>query len=337
MTFVRPVLLLALWLAPVLAAVSWRLWRRRESRAALLAGPEKARAVFGRGRAAAQIALATAGFALAVVALARPQWGEREEEVLSQARNVLLLLDVSRSMLAEDVRPSRLERAKADLSDLVGSLAGDRAALVAFRGGDAVLCPFTTDTAFLREAIAAASVDSAARGETDLGRALRAALALFEPLAGDANAIVLVSDGEDLAGAGRKAAEECGARGIPVFCMGVGSAAGASVPAGEGGKPLVHRGEPVVSKLQSADLEAIAAASGGVYLPLESTSGSNTLGSLYRDHVRALVAREKREALEARRVERYQLFLLPALLLVLAAAFLSRGRPAARRPSSFQP
>ena len=337
MTFVRPVLLLALWLAPVLAAVSWRLWRRRESRAALLAGPEKARAVFGRGRAAAQIALATAGFALAVVALARPQWGEREEEVLSQARNVLLLLDVSRSMLAEDVRPSRLERAKADLSDLVGSLAGDRAALVAFRGGDAVLCPFTTDTAFLREAIAAASVDSAARGETDLGRALRSALALFEPLAGDANAIVLVSDGEDLAGAGRKAAEECGARGIPVFCMGVGSAAGASVPAGEGGKPLVHRGEQVVSKLQSADLEAIAAASGGVYLPLESTSGSNTLGSLYRDHVRALVAREKREALEARRVERYQLFLLPALLLVLAAAFLSRGRPAARRPSSFQP
>ena len=330
MTFVRPALLLLLWAVPALAALAWWLWRRREVRAARLAGAAKARVVFGRGLAAAQIALACAGLALAVVALARPQWGEREEEVLSQSRNVLVLLDVSRSMLAEDVRPSRLERAKADLSDLVDSLAGDRAALVAFRGASVTLCPFTADEAFLREAIAGASVDSAPRGETDLGRALRAALKLFEPLASDANAIVLVSDGEDLAGAGLKAAEECGARGIPVFCMGVGSAAGASVPAGENGLPLVHRGEKVVSKLDGTGLAAIAAASGGVYLPLESTSSGNTLGSLYRDHVRALVAREKREALEARRVERYGLFLLPALLLLLAAALLSRGRPASR-------
>ncbi|MBQ9727298.1 MAG: VWA domain-containing protein [Kiritimatiellae bacterium] len=332
MTFVHPALLLLLWPVPALAALCWWRWRRREARAARLAGPAKARAVFGRGLAAAQIALGCAALALALVALARPQWGEREEEVLSQSRNVLVLLDVSRSMLAGDVRPSRLERAKADLSDLVDSLAGDRAALVAFRSAPVVLCPFTTDDSFLREAIADASIDSAPRGETDLGRALRAALELFAPLGADANAIVLVSDGEDLGGAGRKAAEECGARGIPVFCMGVGSAAGANVPAGEGGLPLVHRGEKVVSKLRSADLEAIAAASGGVYLPLESTSsGGHTLGSLYRDHVRALVAREKREALEARRVERYPLFLLPALLLLLAAAFLSRGRPAARR------
>ncbi len=335
MTFVRPALLLLLWLAPALAALSWWLWRRREARAARLAGPERARAVFGRGRAAAQVALFCAGFALAVVALARPQWGESEEEVLSQSRNVLILLDVSRSMLAQDVRPSRLERAKADLSDLVDSLAGDRAALVAFRSGNAVLCPFTTDVAFLRESISAASIDSAPRGETDLGRALRSALALFEPLGADANAIVLVSDGEDLSGAGRKAAEDCGARGIPVFCMGVGSAAGASVPAGESGLPLVHRGETVVSKLDGDSLAAIAAASGGVYLPLESTSSGNTLGSLYRDHVRALVAREKREALESRRVERYGLFLLPALLLLLAAALLSRGRPAARKRVAF--
>ena len=82
---------------------------------------------------------------------------------------------------------------------------------------------------------------------------------------------------------------------------------------------------------------ACSAASGGVYLPLESTSSGNTLGSLYRDHVRSLVAREKREALESRRVERYGLFLLPALLLLLAAALLSRGRPAARKRASSLP
>ncbi len=337
MTFVHPALLLLLWLAPALAALAWWLWRRREARAARLAGPARARAVFGRGRAAAQIALASAGLALAVVALARPQWGERDEEVLSSSRNLLILLDVSRSMLARDVRPSRLERAKADLSDLVDSLAGDRAALVAFRAAPAVLCPFTTDVGFLRESIAGASIDAAPRGETDLGRALRAALDLFGPLGSDANAIVLVSDGEDLTGAGRAAAAECGARRIPVFCMGVGSAAGADVPADDAGKPLEHRGERVVSKLHGDDLAAIAAASGGVYLPLESTSGGNTLGSLYRDHVRALVARERREALESRRVERYPLFLLPGLLLLLAAAALSRGRPAARKPGFFKP
>ena len=330
MHFVRPELLLLLWLPPLWAAAALALRRRRARRLAAL-GPKAAASASAGGRFAAQLALCTAGLLLAVVALARPWWGEREETVETASRSVLVLLDVSRSMLATDVRPSRLGRAKADLADLAAGLRGDRAALVAFRAGTATLCPFTADTGFFLEAVAGASVDSAPRGETDLGGALAEGRRMLQGFAAGHRAIVLVSDGEDLTGRAVEEAKACGADGIPVFCVGVGGTRGADVPADDAGTPLEHRGEKVVTKLESETLVAVAAASGGVYLPLASTSGGATLGTIYRDHVRRVVREETRASAETRRIERYGLFLAPALVCLLLAVALSRGRPRAVR------
>jgi len=126
---------------------------------------------------------------------------------MQRGRDLIIALDVSRSMLAQDVHPNRLQRAKADIQDLLRELRGDRAALIAFRGKAVQLCPLTTDYAYLEQALAEVSPESAPRGETDIGDAVTKALEAFESDAGAYQAIILISDGEDLAGRIKAAAE----------------------------------------------------------------------------------------------------------------------------------
>ena len=144
--------------------------------------------------------LVLAGLFLCLFAASRPQWGKTTEKTVERSRNVVVAIDVSRSMLAEDVRPNRLERAKADVADLIDALEGDRCALVAFRRTGVVVCPLTTDHAYLRSALEQLSPESAPSGETDLGSAIRAALEALDPAADDHNAIIMISDGGDLRG-----------------------------------------------------------------------------------------------------------------------------------------
>ncbi len=274
-----------------------------------------------------QTACLLVGLTLALFAAARPQWGKSLEKTFARARNVAIAIDVSRSMLAEDVRPNRLERAKADVADLIDSLQGDRCALIAFRRTGVTLCPLTTDRSFLRAALEALTPDSAPRGETDLGSAIRAALAALDPAADDHNAIILISDGGDLRGEALQSAELAKKRGIPIFTVGIGDPVhGATIPLAEGQGVQMHDGKPVIVKLESAALEAVAQASGGRYVPL-ATAGTaeTTLGAIYRRFLRQVAALEQNEE-ELRLGERYQLFLAPGLVLLLLGAALSKGR-----------
>lgn len=330
MTFAQPALLLLLWLVP--AAVALWAWQRRRGRARLARINAVAGAATARdARFGAQLALVACGAALCVVAAARPRWGERDEVVLSRGRNVVIAVDVSLSMLAEDVRPNRLERARVDLRDLLADLRGDRAALMAFRGGAELLCPLTTDMAFLRQALEGLGTHSASRGETDIGGAIQKALETLKTFPGDHNAILLISDGEDLEGKAVDAAKVAGERGIPVFTVGLGDARGAAIPMGEG-ISLKHKGEEVVTKLDNQTLLDVATASGGAYIPLQTAgTGRITLGTLYQRHLRKVAAQDLQERAERRKVERYQWFLVPGLLCFACVAFLSQGRPARRR------
>ena len=250
----------------------------------------------------------------------------------------MVAIDVSRSMLAQDVRPNRLERAKADVADLIDSLEGDRCALVAFRRTGVVICPLTTDHGYLRSALEQLTPESAPRGETDLGSAIRAALEALDPAADDHNAIIMISDGGDLRGEALQNAALAAKRKIPIFTVGIGDPKhGAAIPSEDGRSELKFQGQTVKVKLEETALKAISEASKGRYVPL-ATAGTaeTTLGAIYRRFLRQVAAKEQNEEAE-RAAERYQIFLVPGLVLLIAGAALSKGRFAKKTSVRFTP
>lgn len=334
--FAYPEMLLFMALLPV-AAFAWAFMRARREKAlgriSLSVPPS--------GAGGVQLALVALGLALVFFAAARPRWGRTTQKTVSRSRNIVVAIDVSRSMLAEDLRPNRLGRVKADVADLIDSLGPDRCGLVAFRHNGVAVSPLTTDHSFLRSALESLSPDSAAKGETDIGSAIRECLNVLDsdaaedddrPAAdGSHNAIILISDGGDLKGDALKMAELAKRRRVPIFTVGIGDPVkGAPIPAENGKGYQTYKGSQVMVKLEEATLRKIAEASGARYVPLATLStAETTLGSIYRNYLREVAAAELNEE-ESSLAERYQFFLVPGLAMLLAAAALSRGRPAAR-------
>ena len=334
MKFVYPWMLALVAIVPVAGALWVFLRARADKRLAAFVAPSlQARLLPRHPRLfSLQAVLLLTGLAFVFFAASRPQWGQSEQKAEVRSRNVVIALDVSRSMLAEDVRPNRLERAKADLADLVSSLDGDRCALVAFRRTGVLLCPLTTDYAFIRSAIEDAGPHSAPRGETDLGSAIRTALGALDPAKDEHNAIILISDGGDLRGGALQAAEEAKKRSVPVFTVGLGNdALESSVPDASGSGVQMYQGKAVKTRLEHDTLDRIARASGGRYVPL-ATAGTaeTTLGAIYRRFLRQVAEEDLAEEEELRATERFGWFLVPGLLLVLLAGMFSRGRFAGR-------
>jgi len=332
--FSHPWVLFLIWLVPAVALWGYAAIGSREraiGRFVSATMQHKSRPERSRARIVWQGSLITTGLLLLMAAAAGPQWGMREVPVLSRGRDLVIALDVSNSMLADDVHPNRLERAKADLLDLIRDLRGDRAALVAFRQKANLLCPLTTDYAFLRQMLDTAGPNSAPRGETDIGDAIIKALEAFESHGGDHKAIILISDGEDLGGEAISAAKRAAERNIPIFTVGIGSRGGAKIPSPDGKGFVSHGGEQVVSRLNHEGLLAIAQETRGAYIPIERAStAETTLGTLYQRHLRNISAQDLEETHRRLYVERYPLFLLPGLTCLMAACFLSRGRLAGR-------
>lgn len=327
MRFANPLFLVLTALVP-LAGLWWAFLRARREKAL----SKIALSVPKSPTSGLQLAFVLVGLVLVLFAASRPQWGQVTERTTARSRNVVIAIDVSRSMLAADVRPNRLERAKADVADLIDSLDGDRCALVAFRRTGVQVCPLTTDHAYLRSALEQMTVDSAPRGETDLGSAIRAALDALDPAADDHNAIIMISDGGDLRGEALANAALAQKRGIPIFTVGIGDPrVGAPIPSEDGRGYLKYKGETVKVKLEDAALKAVADASKGRYVPL-ATAGTveTTLGSIYRRFLRQVAAKEQNEEAE-RAAERYPFFLVPGLVFLIAGATLSKGRFGGRK------
>jgi Ca-activated chloride channel family protein len=336
--FQYPWVLLLLWIVPVVGLV-WRLLSKRQTLGRTFVSPFMAAKLAPPSSPARrdwQLAFLMTGLLLALIALARPQWGTKNETVYQRGRDLLVVLDVSRSMLATDVHPSRLGRAKVDLLDLIRQLRGDRVGLLAFRGRPLLLCPLTTDYGFLSQTLEGTGVDSAPPGETDIGDAILEALKTFQGDTGSHKAIVLVSDGEDLAGKSAEAAAKAKEQGVAIFTVGFGSTEGAPVPSATDKKETMNfQGQAVVSKLNHEILRDIAEKTGGAYVPVGLANVK--LGDLYRTHLSRITARDLEESVQRRTVERYQWFLFPALLCFLAVAFFSRGQIAMRKPGARPP
>lgn len=254
------------------------------------------------------------GLALLVVALARPQWGKIEERVFDQSREVLLALDLSRSMLANDVKPSRLERARLLVESLLDRLKGERVGLLVFSGTAFLQCPLSPDYEVLREFLPALNPDYLPEGGTDYARLLKAALEAFSNEAGADRYLIVLSDGEALTEDWRSQLDTLKQRGIRVIALGVGTEAGSIIPAKDGGFVKDERGAVVMSKLSPNTLKQLASATGGAYA---EASGWLDLPALLQQ----TVERGKQGALSERKSvrlgERFQWFLAPALLLLL--------------------
>lgn len=221
---------------------------------------------------------------LMAISLAGPQYGYSWKEIERRGVDLMLVIDCSRSMLAEDIRPNRLERAKREVLDLLGMLRGDRMGLVAFAGTAFIQCPLTLDYEGFHLFLDALSPDFLPVGGTDLAGALSTAVSAFNREDATDKAIILITDGEstgeDPVAAARKAAD---AR-IKLFCIGVGAGEGVPIPTKDGGFVKDRNGNIVLSKLDETTLKQMAAVASGAYV--RSVAGDMDLDAIYQRYIR---------------------------------------------------
>lgn len=323
MTFAHPLTLL---LIPLVAAGTCWIFRGRSPAALRSLGRVRRLWADRRGltpqapvghRRARGLFFAAAGV-LAVAALARPQWGRIEEVRYQHAREVMVALDVSRSMLADDVTPNRLDRARLLIESVADELRGDRLGLLPFAGTAFVQVPLSADTEVLRALLPQVDPTYIPQGGTRYGRMLETAAAAFSTGPGQRYLLIL-SDGEALDDSWKTALPALQERGIRVVALGIGTHAGALVPAPGGGATKDASGAAIVSRLEPATLESLAAATGGTYRDAASWVDVPAL-------IRETVARGERgafvETRTARVPDRFQWFLAPAVLCALLSLWL---------------
>ena len=260
--------LAAAWLA--LSLYSRR--RRRRAAEAFVAQAMWSRILppDSRGRFWVKLLLRETAVVTGLVALAGPRFGTQYEDVIPRGSDLYVLIDVSRSMLAEDVPPSRLGRAKADVAALVSRLDGERVGLIAFAGQAVVKCPLTVDYDAFRRSLDELDPASAPRGGTAIGDAIRKALEVFQAQADRDQAILLITDGDDQQSYPLEAAAVAAERHVTIFTVGLGDADhGARIPQGAASKLYVeYQGQQVWSKLDGSLLKEIALKTSGVYVPV---------------------------------------------------------------------
>lgn len=332
MSVANPPWLLATLAALAVLALFWRAadrWRRTALER--FAAPQllgDLTAGLSPRRRGAKRALIAAGVALAGIALAGPQYGFTWEETQRRGIDVLIALDTSRSMLAQDVAPSRLERAKLAVRDLVDKLGSDRVGLIAFAGSAFLQCPLTLDHAAFLEALDALKPGIIPAPGSDLASALHTAQAALASEARNVKLLVLFSDGEDLGGGAIAAAEQAAQQGIRVFTVGVGSDAGELIPiaGADGGTEFLKdpEGQFVKSRLDADTLRRVAEITGGFYEPLGRQG--EAVAAIYERALAPLPKEELASRMRRVPIDRYQWPLALALLCLALEPLLRERR-----------
>lgn len=336
------VLMLLVLLLPALALLfAYARRRRRLMLARLMSSPLAARLIPATSdrRRLAGIACILGAVASLVLAMAQPRWGLSQEDLQAQGRNIVVLLDVSLSMLAEDVQPDRLTRAKRAVRSLVEAIGTDgnhRLGLVTFAGRADLRCPPTRDKELFLDRLETVGVDDVAQRGSAIGGALVQSLRLIEDQDPAFTDLVLVSDGEDHSGQPIEAARLVTGRGHGLFVVGIGDAARTvPVPTGrldDARTQLIYAGAPATTRFRRGTLVGIAEAAGTAYVPLET--GEPSLAAFYRDQLAGRPRHTHGDRAEQRPQHRFQLFLGLAVLLLLAETALRRPAPA---PPSLRP
>jgi len=260
-----------------------------------------------------------------VLCLLGPRWGFRWEEIKRRGVDIVIALDTSDSMLSRDVKPSRLERAKREVYDLINMLRGDRIGLVVFSGGAFLQCPLTLDHGACLMFLDYIDTTVVPQKGTNITGAIQKAVDAFDDMERSSKAIILISDGGNLVGDPLSAAREAKRKGIKIYAIGIGREdEEAPIPLREGGLKY-NKGKMVTTRLEDKTLKDIALATDGVYV--RSVTGDLDLEKIYYEEIHKKM--EKRELESTRRKrweERFQWPLILAVCLLFAEALIGERR-----------
>lgn len=326
--FAQPLWLLAGLLVCVLIIYLYRRFdRKRESDLAQLVHPRFRSQLFAAAspamRTTKRILWISAIF-LIFVTLARPQYGSDFREVKRRGIDLLFALDTSQSMLADDLSPNRLERARLGIIDFVNRLEGDRIGLIPFAGSAYALCPLTLDYDAFLESLQSVRTNMIPHQGTDLASAIREAERLFKENKNNQKILVLITDGEDLQGDVLSTALKASEEGMVIYTVGVGSPNGSTIPVqyNNGRRDVMRdaQGQEIRTALDEATLKKIAESSKGLYVPLGR--GAEGLNTIYQEKLRLVPKSDASQRLERIPLERYEWPLTLAIFLLLLEFFL---------------
>ena len=320
MKFAHPAYLLLFWIIPALVFFFIYAFRKKDKLIKLFCGEALYAELVPtarRGRQKLKAALLLGALCLLLLALMQPRWGFQWEDITRKGIDIIVAIDVSQSMLAEDIKPNRLERAKRKVYDLCQMLEGDRIGLIAFAGTSFVQCPLTLDYGAFKIFLDYLNPDLIPVPGTAIGDAIRTAVKSFNSRERTSKALIIITDGEDHESKPLEAAQEGKKEGVRIFTIGVGQEGGAPIPLqdGSGGFKKDERGDLVLSKLDETTLEKIALETGGSYV--RSVTGDMDLNKIYKDDIRGSIEKkELRSTRKKRWEERFQWFVFAALVLL---------------------
>ena len=335
--FENPIYLWLLLIIPILIIMKIMMWYVQRKKLSRIGNPTLLKELMpdiSRFRPWVKFLLLITALSSLILALARPQFGSKISHEKRNGIEAIIALDISNSMLAQDVQPSRLDKSKLMIENLINSFINDKIGLVVFAGEAYVQLPITSDYVSAKMFLSDITPSLISAQGTDIARAIRVSLSSFTQQKGVGKAIILITDGEDNEGGALEAVKEAKEKGVNVFILGVGDSKGAPIPLGNGEYLKDNHGQTVMTALNENMCKEIAQAGSGTYIHIDNTSLAqeqlnNELSKLQKGDSDAVVYSEYNEQFQI-------VALLSFILLLIEVCLLERKNPLFKRFNLFK-
>ncbi len=335
--FENPIYLWLLLIIPILIIIKIMMWHVQRKKLSRIGNPTLLKELMpdvSRFRPWVKFLLLITALSSLILALARPQFGSKISHEKRNGIEAIIALDISNSMLAQDVQPSRLDKSKLMIENLINSFINDKIGLVVFAGEAYVQLPITSDYVSAKMFLSDITPNLISAQGTDIARAIRVSLSSFTQQKGVGKAIILITDGEDNEGGALEAVKEAKEKGVNVFILGVGDSKGSPIPLGNGEYLKDNHGQTVMTALNENMCKEIAQAGSGTYIHIDNTSLAqeqlnNELSKLQKGDSDAVVYSEYNEQFQI-------VALFSFILLLIEVCLLERKNPLFKRFNLFK-
>ena len=335
--FENPIYLWLLLIIPILIIMKIMMWYVQRKKLSRIGNPTLLKELMpdiSRFRPWVKFLLLITALSSLILALARPQFGSKISHEKRNGIEAIIALDISNSMLAQDVQPSRLDKSKLMIENLINSFINDKIGLVVFAGEAYVQLPITSDYVSAKMFLSDITPNLISAQGTDIARAIRVSLSSFTQQKGVGKAIILITDGEDNEGGALEAVKEAKEKGVNVFILGVGDSKGSPIPLGNGEYLKDNHGQTVMTALNENMCKEIAQAGSGTYIHIDNTSLAqeqlnNELSKLQKGDSDAVVYSEYNEQFQI-------VALFSFILLLIEVCLLERKNPLFKRFNLFK-